>query len=84
MQINIDKLLDFPPPKGRVTRSIRVEGATLQNVKGSKFVTFFFEISQFHRNSLRFIFFAKILIKLTTKALGRNFGPFLISFAEAR
>ena len=28
MQINIDKLLDFPPPKGRVTRSIRVEGAT--------------------------------------------------------
>jgi hypothetical protein len=31
-----------------------------------------------------FIFFAKILIKLTTKALGRNFGPFFISFAEAR
>ena len=31
MQINTDKLVDFPTPKGRVTRSIRVEGANLIN-----------------------------------------------------
>ena len=51
-----------------VTSSFETKGRSV--VSGSSQLTSFY------------FFCAKKLIKLTTKALGRNFGPFFISFAK--